>query len=125
MSQESDLVTYLNATAGVTTLIGQRVYPTQIPQEVTLPAVGFFRVDTPAEYVHSQALAVVERPRFQFDCWASTYLSAIGVAAALKTALLGWRAAGGKTVRIRNQYDLPEPETERWRRAVDVEILDL
>lgn len=125
MSLESDQYTYLTGVAGLVALISTRLYPQSIPQEPTLPAISYFRVDTPAIYVHNQATAIAETPRFQYDCWATSHANMIAVADALKAELLAWKAAGGRTVRIRNQYDLPEPEIGRWRRVVDAEFLDI
>lgn len=78
MSLITDIKVYVGSYAGVTTLISDRLYPIMLPQEPTLPAATYLIVDDPQTYSHSGTSW--RQARVQFDCYASTYLTAHAVA---------------------------------------------
>jgi hypothetical protein len=83
---EKGLYVYLKNHSGLAALISDRVYPTsEVPQGVTLPAVGYERISTPA--MHSMDGASLFSPRMQITVLASSTASADGVADQVKNAL--------------------------------------
>ena len=67
------IVTKLTGYAGLSALISSRVYPGQLPQRPTLPSVTYQRVSTILVATRDNSgRANLERPRYQFDCWATT-----------------------------------------------------
>lgn len=108
------------------TAAGGRIYPNALPQGVTLPACRYFRVSNPKDHTHSGS-SELRRPRFQIDCYASTYLAAVTLATQVESNLDGFRGAmGAYEVQAsfmeeagRDDYD---PETDRHRVSVDVVI---
>jgi hypothetical protein len=46
MSAETELYAALSGAAGITALVGSRIYPDAIPEEVALPALVFSRQAT-------------------------------------------------------------------------------
>jgi len=88
---EEGLKSYLTAYAGLTALIGTRVYPFRIPQGATLPCMTYQRMDTPRMLTHQSVGATgdLAKVRMQFDCWATTYSSAKAIADQLRAALNG------------------------------------
>lgn len=86
MDIEEAFTAYLLARAPLTALIGINLYPTERPQDSTLPAVTYITVsDVPNRTLTGQdALA---EPYIQFTVYASTKASAKAVAKELKTAL--------------------------------------
>ena len=108
------------------TAAGGRIYPNNLRQGVTLPACRYFRVSNPNEHTHSGASAL-KRPRFQIECYATTYLAAVGLATQVEAALDGYRGAMGAyevqaALMEEGGRDDHDPETGRHRVSVDVVI---
>ena len=101
-------------------LIGERLYPVTLPQGATLPAMTY-QVISGATEGDSQSGAGIPRRRYQFDCWGATYSDAVAVALALLTAVNGTSRIGQASF-LDNEVDSYEPETQRWRRIVDVMV---
>lgn len=123
---EEALFSYLTGYAGLSALIGTRLYPVQFPQGVTLPAMTYQQVSSPEVYSHD-GYSGLRSPRFQFTCRGSTYLEAKQVAAQLKAALRGYAGlmAGSVNVRgarIENEIDQIEPELGIYDVIVDAVI---
>lgn len=86
MEIEEALVARLLAWPGLTALIGQRLYPEEIPQNDSLPAV--FYLDISDNKVHTlTGIHRVEQPIKQFTVYAATKASAKAVANQIKLAL--------------------------------------
>ena len=83
---EQALFSRLDGFAGLTSLVVSRIYPLVLPQNPTLPAVTYQRIDGIREdgIAGSHGLA---HPRIQIDSWGSTYTSAKDVATQVRTAL--------------------------------------
>lgn len=90
MTVESDFYALLSGNAGVTALVGARIYPDELPEECNYPAVVFARTrtdDAPYRTVSGQTLgADVD---LAVGCWAETRTTADDVAVAIETALNG------------------------------------
>ena len=120
-----DARTFLIANAGLTALIGTRIYPSVLPQTPTLPAVVYQTISDVREMLHDgpQGLPVA---RIQYDCWGVSYTSARNTANALRTAADGYRGAMGASAvgfaSVLNMIDTYEPVTQRYRTLVDVLI---
>lgn len=116
--------TKLTGYAGLSALIGGRVYPGQLPQRPSLPAITYQRVSTTAVATRDNSgYASLERPRFQFDCWGATRKEARTVAAALRHALATFPQASSPRVDVAllaNDFDDYEPDTDRHRVIMDV-----
>lgn len=128
---EEALVYKLNNTAGITALCSTRIYPEELPEVATIPAMTYRLISAPAVMDLSEgagtALVIY---RFQFDVYGATVSTANAVAAALFTALHGYKGtitSGANTyviqkcVRI-DKRDEKEPETGLYRRSQDYEI---
>ena len=82
---EVGLVSLLNASSAITNLVGSRIYPVSLPEDVTFPAIAF-------KLIGSQSWPTFDtvgfqRKRFEFSCYATTYLAAITIKAALISIL--------------------------------------
>jgi len=76
---------YLAADTTLAALVGTRIYCPRLPENATLPAVGFFtRGGTSTPYIPD-----MPSPSVQFDCWADSPIGARRVYAALYRALQG------------------------------------
>lgn len=103
MSLESVLYSRLSGFAGLTALVGTRIYPSVLPQDVQYPAVSFHRIG--GQPIPAAGSDPALKPlRVQVDCWAQdgasapgttdAYDSAASVAAQVLAALRRWRNAG-------------------------------
>lgn len=117
---ESVLYTYLTGYAGLVALVGTRVYPVQLPQEATLPALTYQRISGPRTHTQN-GVSILARPRIQVDCWASSYAGAKAVATQVRLALDGHKAAGEVWASVLdNDIDDLDAETGRYRVIMDV-----
>jgi len=77
--------TYLLTQAELTGLVGTRIYCPRLPENATLPAIGFFtRGGTSTPYIPG-----IPSPSVQFDCWADNHMEARNVYSALYESLQG------------------------------------
>lgn len=114
-----NLVTFLHNHPSLTALMGTRLYPVRLPQEIALPAATFLRVDAPRSM--TQQGSEVARPRYQFDLYAATYLEVDALAEALLVAIGDWREGRRDPAPVSGPYDTPEPpELNRYRKTIDV-----
>ena len=99
----------LVASGAVTAIVGaspnERISPLIKAQNITLPAVTLSRVAlTPQN--HLRGYGNLESDRVQADSWADTYLQALTLAAACRTAMV---AAGHV---FNSEFDNHEPEVD-------------
>lgn len=95
MSVEAFVTAWLSRDADVQNLVGQRIYPQELPQGAGIPAVTYYR--TGQEGVRSLGgLSGLSRARLTIDCWATSYSDAKALALAIRgnkgrTKLDGYR----------------------------------
>lgn len=115
----------LTGYAGLAALVGTRVYPIQLPQRPTLPAITYQRISTLPIQDRDDAHARLERPRFQFDCWAISHAGARAVAQEMRSALASFAQASNPRIDValmQNEIDDYEPDIGRWRVILDAFI---
>lgn len=122
---EEGLVAYLTAYAGLSSLIGTRISPLRLPENVTYPALTYQRISS--QRVQSQSgSSKLAFPRFQFDCYAKTYLAAKNVSAQLRAALDGFKGTMGDvpvgSSLSQSDRDFYDPNTRIWRVSIDFVI---
>jgi len=118
-SLEADLFADLCADPALAALIGTRVYHGPLVQGATLPAVTYQRISTAPDYSHDGGSGLAQ-VRIQCNCWASTAVGAIALAAALRAVVEGRTLLG--VCFVENELDDYEPDTCHWRRIVDLMI---
>ena len=89
MSAERALYSILSTTGAVTQLVGDRIYPVQVDQGASLPAISYQQISGPRFYEVSHAMGWVES-RYQVNVWAATYLDAVDLSTAVMTAVSGY-----------------------------------
>lgn len=108
---ETGLISFLKSDSGISSLVGGRVYPIQIPQGESLPAVVFQRIST--YHVQSmQGCSGLADAFFQITSWASTPLAAKQLSEKCRLALQGYSGTlgGSESVAIlmdSGEYDIP------------------
>lgn len=86
MSLQGAMYEELKADAGVSALVGARIYPVTAPQEADLPLLTLQRIDRPRER-HQGGDAKLPHPRIQVNCWAETEIGADQLAEAVRGCL--------------------------------------
>lgn len=89
------LYTILSTNAAVAAIVADRIYPTDLPQEPTFPAVAYSKISDGGRYLHHKNFPTVAEPGFQFDCLAATPLAAKQLADAVRKALHGYTGTVG------------------------------
>lgn len=119
---ESDLLAVLEGNAGVSALVGARIYPLILPQRVTLPAIRYQVISTIPQPTHNGASGL-RQYRIQLSVHAATYSAAQAVAEALHTALDAKKAVFGSGTSCTVANDVPgyDEESGQYMRHVDVE----
>ena len=85
MTIEEALKIYILAQSGITSLIGARYYPVELPQECKMPAVVYRKISAPRFHAFSADVGVY--PRIEFTIYGDTYTSASAVSEQLRAAL--------------------------------------
>jgi len=115
---EQGLTTRLTADSGLSGLIAGRVYALIAPQKVAPPFVVFTKISEVATGGYCAQDPMVQSV-FQFDCYATTYLLATQVAAALRAALIDFRGPMGDahvgSIRQEGEAQLLDPEPGLFR----------
>lgn len=88
MGMEADIRALLLANAGVSALIGTRLYPLRLPAEVVLPAGTFQRITTTPHNTLTGTHGSAAAP-LQIDSYAATDLGAWTLAEAIIAAIEG------------------------------------
>lgn len=113
------------ADAGVSALIGQRMYPDVLPQGAIFPAIRYFEVSLSPLYAHQGDLNL-DTSRYQFDCYAATRPAARDLAAALRAALSGKKTyQDGVTFRstqLVNSLSGYDDALNAWRMVQDYQL---
>ena len=125
MNIGAQLYTYLTQVGTATaTLVSARVYPNYLPQNPTYPALRYQEISQPD---YGNGSIELFEPRYQFDCFATTYAAAAGLADAVQDDLRNWGNPAG-TPAVVNARDVGrlddyDPDTDVHRIIVDVQFL--
>lgn len=124
MPIEDMIYTRLTATTALTVLVpSSRISPLVRPQGSTTPAIVYWKVSNPVEFMFNPADEMVQ-PRFQFDCYASSFGTARAVATQVKKTLDRWATSTGTPIIFRvdveNEFDDYDPDLQEYQSSVDV-----
>lgn len=113
---EQQLRAALVGHAGVTALVGARVYPLLIPEGTPLPCVTYQRVSgTPENTLEGHS--GLEEVMVQVDCWSATYGGAKALAKQVRAAMAA-APFGSYLDQDRDLYD-GEPNNTIYRVSCD------
>ena len=115
---EAKLYTALTGHAGLSALVGTRVFPVILPQNVTLPAVRYQRITGGQVTAHS-GYTGLENPRYQIDAWANTFDAARAIAKQIRLAMT---SATTFTAIVLTDFDDYEPEKNLFRISLDFSV---
>jgi len=112
--------------AGLSALIGLRLYPGLAPQNVGYPAVVYQRISAVPESLMTDDTDIL-RERFQMTVLAEDYATASATAIQVKAAFQRWQGTEASVIVedsfLSGDIDLYNPDTELHQRAIDFEIV--
>lgn len=120
MSIATILKAALAADTAINALVSGRIYPVQLPQSVTYPAISYQRISSTG----TNGNTAMRESRYQISCWAETYLGGLTLAAAVKALAEGYTntasTPGIKMTQIVNELDDYDDSARVYRVIVDV-----
>jgi Protein of unknown function (DUF3168) len=123
---EESFQTYLISDSGINAIVGDRVYGLIAPQKVLPPFLVYLKV---GDYPIAAGYCGPDAARhcvFQFDSYAKSYLGALRLAEAVRTALVGFTGTIGDTriafVSMETEFHAPDPEPGLFRVSNTFEI---
>lgn len=108
MSIDSAIYTRLSGFAGLSALVGTRIYPPPLPQITTYPAVSYLQISAVRDYVMGNQSGLVHA-RFEINSWATTTITARSVAEQVRLALSNYHGTSDSVVI--NWTEMVSPET--------------
>lgn len=121
MTLEEELHAYLLANAGLSALVGNRIYPSGPQQHEQTPYITYWTVSRDSVH-HAGGVSDLYGPRVQFDIWSPEKLQVLRVEQALRQALDGRSFGRIQGAFARNAIDLFEDAPALYRRSVDFHI---
>jgi len=121
VSVESELFTLLTGDAGVSALVGTRVYPQVADENAMLPLVVYRRVG--GAPLRNLATDDAYSSTFRLDCWATDFSGARQLATAVATAVDRYSGGTIKAVLLNEALPIRDPDTGDWRMSVGVDVV--
>ncbi|MFA5162092.1 MAG: DUF3168 domain-containing protein [Elusimicrobiales bacterium] len=121
MTAEQALFELLSHDAAVSAIVGDRVYPVRLPDEVMLPAMVYMKVSC-IRYASHGGPSKLASSRFQLDCYSVDYLEAKRLALAAVSALHGKKGGDIQAAFNENETDGFSADDGVFRVTADVLI---
>ena len=102
-------------------LVGARVYPTEVPQRATLPAVTYVRLDSDRSHAMGADTGNVHA-RFNVGYWDTNYLNAVTGAGEIKTAMSRFTAPHGSVEDCFFEGERQEHDPERGAYSISLDF---
>lgn len=115
-----DLRDHLLADATITGLVSTRLYPTRLPDDVTLPAGVYQRIATRHELASGNVPVI--RARIQIDWWSTRYLDVETLGDATHAALDMASATGLAAAFPEDDDDTYDEAAHLYRRRLDFSV---
>ena len=123
MSFCATLITRLKANASLVTLVANRIYPVQLKQQDTLPAIRFNIVAAVATSAMGSDIGII-RYTYQFDVFTTTYTEQDAILVQMKASLVRWRQSGVQgSFWQGNENDSYDDELRVYRKRFDIEFI--
>jgi hypothetical protein len=127
MTIDEALYAYLTGpTTNSYQLMGDRLYPLNLPQNPTYPAATYQQITSQLTATGQSAPGDLENPLIQFDCYALSHKQARLLAKAIRADLSGFKgdmAGLPVTCHFQNEWDFWGAEAEVWRVTLEFRLL--
>ncbi|WP_417848371.1 hypothetical protein [Thalassoglobus sp.] len=127
MSIEADTYTFLSNQAGITNIVGTRIYPSHLPQNPTYPAMLYTLIS--ADHITSLDDSVgMVRARVQFDVYSPSMANVVNTIEQLRQSLQKYSGSYGAgtclTAKLINDFlavEKPADGSSNWlhRKSAD------
>lgn len=129
LSIEEGIYALLTTNVAVAAIVGTRVYPKALPQDVTLPAITYDLI-TPQDMTSHSGMDGTAFPHYQITGWAETPDAVRDLMKAVRICMNGYKGTitvGASSIVIQScllsgGVDDSDPETQRHMRAQDYTI---
>lgn len=119
MSIQTDVRDFLIADAAIAAIIGSRMYPDILPQNVTYPAISYSMAARESVRDIPNGPAGRARPRLTINAWSLVYDQASELSDAIRLRLDGFKGVMGASdvgaIRLDNMFDVFEDEVQAYR----------
>ena len=125
MNAEKVVYALLSADAGVTAIVSTRIYPSELPQQIAVPAIVYRHIDTvDRPTIHGDGGAQLVQSRISVIALANDYSAIKAIHEAVKAAMRYQHGtiAGVQVATITRDIagpDLFDPDLERHEQGVD------
>ncbi len=120
---EESVVSRLSGYLEVSALVGTRIYPLLVPQDVEMPALAYQKISSPKTHSHSGPSHLAQS-RFQFTCEADNYLAAKSLATAVRHCWDGFKGTVG-SIRIDSALVQDDRDSYSQQHAAPVVRVDV
>ncbi len=124
VSLETELRTRLASDGTISGLVSTRIYPIKLPQNPTYPALVYRRISGPRAR-HLTAASGRGDARIQVDSWATSYVGAQALSAAVRSSLhgfIGTLTTLDVAITLANEIDDYDEDAEKHRVIQDYTI---
>jgi hypothetical protein len=125
MSLETEVRARLAADGTISGLVSTRIFPLMLPQNPTYPALVFRRISGPRMH-DLQGSIGRGTARLQIDSWATGYLGAQALAAAVRSSLDGFTGmltSLHAVIKLDNEIDDYDDDADKYRVIQDFRII--
>lgn len=121
MAIETALFTLITGDAGVSALIGTRMYPSLMPPGATLPCVVYDEVNTET-VVRADGDSGLRTAQYMLHYWATSYSGVKAGKAAIVAAINGYQGGAIDRIEVNAMRDDYEPDTQYYRQIIEFEV---
>lgn len=105
------LLQVLSGDAGVTAIVGTRIFSTQAPQGTTLPCIVYARdLNSRGPYMHMRGMTGIARTTFAVSCLGTSLLSVRNLSRAVRIALQYKQSASIRLAVVKGDDDTTEQQ---------------
>ena len=127
MAIEEAIYSRLSGYSPLSALVGARIYPSKLPQDVTFPALCYLKISETSEHIFGGDIEA-RTARIQVSAFADNYYGVKNISKQIKAALRRYAGTIG-TVTIEDilieggEMDLYEPETGIHHIPIDASVI--
>ena len=113
MTIEASIYSFLTSDPGVSAIVGDRVFPGPLPQDIDTPAITYSMEGSEVQFNYDEGESDLIRLSIQFDAWGFGHAVVVSLGSALYSALKNYVGdMAGTTIRAIRKTEGPVDQTE-------------